>query len=534
MNLMVAPTKITPRWYQSGSVDAIVEYISRSPGNPCVELPTAAGKSPTMALFIQYVQQQWPGVRVLVLAHVRELIQQNHDKLKEVWPEADAGIYSAGLNRRDTTNSVIFASIQSVKGKALALGAFDFVLVDEAHRIPLAGDGQYRTFIGQVQRINRHARVVGFTATPYRLQGGEVCGAKQILTEIIYRVEIPRLIDDGYLCKPVVKASENHADMASVRTRNGDYVEGDLDDAFSVESLVNASVDEFERLARDRKAWIIFGAGSKHLLALQRAFEERHGIHLPIVTGKTPKAERNRIIDEFKQRKHRGILNINVLSEGFDAPFIDCVGMFRPTKSPGLYYQQVGRGFRLHPSKSDFLVLDFADNVAEHGPVDKLRPPSQKSGGKTPTKVCKVCQTVNLAVARECSECLSIFPPPEERELSVPHATTPNGLEIISTQSNEWAPVGRWEIRRHEKPGKPPSMRVDYHCGLTRVSEWILFEHGSMARARAVQWWTERGGMRPAPRTIDEALHRQSEIKIPREIVAKWRDRYPEVIGYRY
>jgi DNA repair protein RadD len=527
-------TAFAPRWYQTGTVEAVMEYVAERDGSPCVVLPTAAGKSPAMAMFIQHVQQNWPGSRIIVLAHVKELIQQNHDKMKEVWPEVDAGIYSAGLNRRDTTNAVIFASIQSVKNRALELGNFDFVIIDEAHRIPPGGDGAYLTFIRAVKKNNPHCRAFGLTATPYRLQGGEVCGPKRVLTEIVYDVGVKRLIDEGYLCRPVVKGGEQRVDLSKIAKSNGDYNASALDEAMSAELLVGQTIDEFMRLAADRNAWILFGSGEKHIRAMQDAFANRHGIHLPIVTGKTPRAERDRTIVEFKAGKHRGILNINVLSEGFDAPFIDCVGMFRPTKSPGLYYQQVGRGFRLHSSKKDFLVLDFADNVLEHGPIDQLKPPRQGGKGAAPQRKCPECQSYCPAGAKDCAECGFVFPEAGERDLEVRHHTTANGVDILSGGDGaQWNDVDEWALSLHSKPGKPPSMRVTYHVGLAQANEWVLLEHGSMARARAVQWWTERGGAKPAPRTVDEALQRKQEIQRPKQICANWAGRYPEIIGHR-
>ena len=533
---MIKPLQL--RWYQQESIDSIIDWVSENDGNPCVVLPTAAGKTIVIAEFIRRIVMGWPGSRVLVLAHVRELIQQSHDSFDRLCPEIDKGIYSAGLHRRDDSNAVIFASIQSVANKANVLGMFDFILVDEAHRIPTKGDGQYLSFIRQAKKNSPYMRVVGLSATPYRLQGGYVCGPKKVLTEVIYEVGVKPLIEQGFLCRPVVKGADSGVDLSTIGMRNGEYIEGELDEAFSAEALVAQTVDNISRMAADRNKWILFGCGTKHIEALQAAFLSRHDIYLPIITGKTPKAERNRTIDEFKAGKYRGLLNINVLSEGFDAPFIDFVGLLRPTKSPGLFYQQVGRGFRIHPSKQDFLVGDFADNVIEHGPVDKIRPPQDSSGSKKkaePVRKCAACGTYNDIRATECMECGADITP-AERELEVRHGVTANGLEILSNElAEKWDDVSRWEVSPHPgKSGKPPTLRVTYFIGYTPANEFLCLEHGTFARAHAVKWWRERGGKAPPPRTVAEAAQRRHELVMPPKVCIDWTKKYPEIRGYQY
>ncbi len=152
-----------------------------------------------MATICRDAVVQWNG-RVLILAHVKELLQQTADKLSTVCPEVSFGIYSAGLKRRDTNNPVIVAGIQSVYRRACELDAFDLILVDEAHLIPLEGDGMYRQFLADARKVNPHLRVIGFTATPYRLKSGSICTHDGFLNHICYEVGVRELIRDGYLC----------------------------------------------------------------------------------------------------------------------------------------------------------------------------------------------------------------------------------------------------------------------------------------------------------------------------------------------
>jgi DNA repair protein RadD len=523
------------RWYQQGAVEEVLDYMAESDGNPCVELPTGAGKTPTMVALIRHVMSNWPDSKILVLAHVKELVEQGHASLARFAPEIEAGIYQAALRRRDADQPVIYASIQSVANKAALFGRPDLILIDEAHRIPVSGDGQYLTFIRSVQRLNPYARVIGFTATPYRLAGGEVCGKGKVLNSIVYKAPVARLIDEGFLCRPVVKSSVAKADLSGVAIVNGDYNNAQMEERVTADWLISQAVDELVQLASGRNKWLIFGASQKHIERLSDAFMLRHNIDIPTLTDKTPSKKRAQLIADFKAGKYRGMLNVNILSEGFDDPTVDCVGLFRPTKSPGLYYQQVGRGFRVHPSKRDFLVLDFADNVVEHGPIDDIKAPGSKRGnGDAPVKVCPQCRSFCPSAATECKECGHEFPPVERSEIPK-HNVTASAAPILLADAAKWADVHGWKMRRHEKPGKPPSLRVDYRVGLMDVSEWLCFEHGGRARADAVDWWVARGGRRPAPRTIDEAIARKDEeVVCPRKIHVIAHGKYPRIIGYRY
>ena len=189
---------IVPRPYQSEAVEAVYEHLRTKGNNPCVVLPTGTGKSLVLAQIAKDSVEKWNG-RVLILAHVKELLEQNADKIRKLCPELKIGIYSAGLRSRDTTEQVIVAGIQSVYNKACELDAFDLVIVDEAHLISSEGDGMYRTFLADMKVINPHVRVIGLTATPFRLKGGLICKPENILNEICYEAGLKEMIQQGYL-----------------------------------------------------------------------------------------------------------------------------------------------------------------------------------------------------------------------------------------------------------------------------------------------------------------------------------------------
>ncbi|NLA67195.1 MAG: DEAD/DEAH box helicase [Gammaproteobacteria bacterium] len=524
------------RDYQTAALEACWDYLRARPGNPALVLPTGAGKSPLMAAIARDAHINWGG-RVGIVAHTQELVAQNADKFRAVAPDLPLGIYSASLNRRDRFDPILFLQIQSVAHRATALGRFDLLLIDEAHRIPLKGEGRYRRFIEECRRQNPNLRVVGLTATPYRLQGQAVpvCGPDYILNEVAYEARIPELIEQGYLC-PLVSKLGDTPDLSGVRVKAGEYDEGQLADAML--GLVERTADDLCARAADRDAWIVFCVNVAHAEAVRDALQRR-GIATGLVHGGTPAAERDAVLAEFQSGGLRALVNVNVLSEGFDAPHIDCVAMLRPTKSPGLYYQQCGRGFRMHPSKTDCLVLDYAGNVLEHGPVDQIRVrPVRRTGPATvqtgAAKACPGCQALIPTGCRTCPECGHEF-----TAAAPDHLDRPVGAPVLSTERERVVRTHTVDSVRYErhagKGGKPPSMRVTYQCGLRRISEWVCLEHSGFARTRALEWWLRREPATPqVPRTVEEALPRAWGLPTPARIVVDETNKYPAIKAHEF
>lgn len=511
------------RPYQREAVAAVYAYIRSHDDNPCVVIPTAGGKTPVIATICKDAVGRWSG-RVLVLAHVKELLEQTADKLRQVCPEVRFGVYSAGLNRRDTSRAVILAGIQSVHHRARELGAFDLVLVDEAHLIPPDGEGMYWQFLADAKVLNPQLRIVGLTATPYRLKSGLICGPDHFLNAICYEVGVRELIVQGYLCPLVTKAGKAKVDVSGLHVRGGEYVAGEVEDLMDEDSLVRAACAEIVEYTRDRRAVLIFASGINHGEHVVRVLKEQHDIECGFVSGETADGERGRLIARFRQQEGarqlkldfgasdteplKYLCNVNVLTTGFDSPNIDCVVLLRPTLSPGLYYQMVGRGFRLHPGKQNCLVLDFGGNVLRHGPVDQIRIREHSSSfGQALAKECPECHTVVAAGYSECPECGFEFPPPERSN----HAAQASDAEILSGKiTTKKFAVENVYYSVHKKRGvpddSPRTMRVNYKVGWYRwKSEWVCFEHTGYARVKAVAWWKQRSPV-PVPATAAEAV----------------------------
>lgn len=360
------------RYYQRDAVDSVYKFCEDNPGrNPCVVLPTGAGKTHVLVQICKDVQS-WQG-RVLILAHVKELLGQAADKLRAV-SSLDVGIFSAGLKRRDTENDIIVAGVQSVYSKGLELCGsrpFNLVIVDEAHRIPTDGEGMYCQLLQDLQKANPKVRVIGLTATPYRTGQGYVCGDDHFLNEVCYEADIKELIAGGYLCSLSSKKSLQEVDMSGVRKSGGDFNSGEMEDRFNDDEKVKPAVDEICKYTADRKKVLIFCCGIAHATNVAAVLDQLQPGSVRLVTSEH--SGRDGAIEAFKQGKAKYLVNVNCLTEGFDATAIDCVVLLRATVSPGLYYQMVGRGLRIDPSKKDCLVLDFGGNVQRHGTLDNLK-----------------------------------------------------------------------------------------------------------------------------------------------------------------
>jgi len=483
------------RWYQTEAIKAVYAHLEDRDDNPCVVMPTGSGKSHVIAQIARDVTLKWHG-RALILAHRKELLEQNLTKLRDCDPRGhlDMGMYSAGLKRRDTDSPVIFAGIQSVYSKPGLLGSFNIVMVDEAHLIPPDGEGMYRTLLASLDRINPGVRVIGFTATPFRTKIGPLCTKDGILNHVCYEAPLPALISQGHLTRLVSYAGGEEAkiDTIDVAVCGGEFVKGQLELKAMVDGRVAAAVNDIVRRTKNRQKVLIFTCSVNHCetVTLELNYQSHKGSQH--IIGTTPAATRDYTLEEFRNGRFKYLVNVDVFTEGLDVPDIDTIVLLRPTKSPGLYVQMVGRGFRVAPGKLDCLVLDYGDNVLRHGPVDQVRARSPSGRkGEAPAKECPSCKMIVPAGVRECPGCGHEFPKPEAVHNRVA------GTAAIMGSEASWVTVDRIDYEVHTKWGAPAdapkTVRVDYINGLCyRVSEWICVEHDGFARVNAMKWWGKR------------------------------------------
>lgn len=538
------------RPYQQRTLDELWDWFGRHEGgNPIVEAAVGAGKSLMIAALAQRADTEFPGTRILVLVHQKELLEQNVDKIVKIWPQADIGLYSAAVGKKQLNRQITYATIGSIYKRAYDLGRIDIVLADECHLINPKETGMWRQFLGDLARTCPHARVIGWTGTPFRGNGVWLtAGDKPLFTNLATRVKMRELLDLGFLAPLVPAPTVARIDTRDVRMSGDDYVVSELAKATDRADLVEATCQEIVDLARDRKRWLVFAVTIEHAGHVRDALARR-GVDAEVVSSETPKEERARLISDFRRGRLRCLVNVAVLTTGFDVPEVDFIALLRATKSPVLYVQIAGRGMRCVGAnidestangKADCLWADFTDTTASMGPVDEVqgRMPSGNRKGQAPTKLCPECGSQNPAAAPRCIDCGFTFPEPER----IKHGVEASSAAILSQQREtmfETVPVTDVRYVLHMKPGSPQSLRVDYYAGMLRtVSEWVCLSHEGYARKKAEQWWRQRTKIDHTPTSSEEAIewlrYDQRIIRQPEQIVVSRTGKYPTIVGYKW
>ena len=351
------------RPYQQEAVEATLQHFRHSKSPAVIVLPTGAGKSLVIAELARLAKG-----RVLVLAHVRELVEQNHAKYLSFG--LTAGIFSAGLNRKDMDHKVIFGSIQSIaRAPEDFFNNFSLLVIDECHRVSMDGETQYLQVISKLQKNNPALCVLGLTATPYRLGLGWIYQyhrqkkrqrtlEDRLFIKCIFDLSIRYMINNGYLTPPIkIDSPVACYDFSSLKLEKGRFilaeVEVVLKDQKRITPLIIQNIIE---MAKDRKGVMIFTSSVNHAIEIMKCLPPYVSA---LVTGETPGPERDEIIGAFKSQKLKYLVNVSVLTTGFDAPHVDVIAILRPTESVSLYQQIIGRGLRLSPEKEDCLILDY-------------------------------------------------------------------------------------------------------------------------------------------------------------------------------
>ncbi|MDR5873637.1 DEAD/DEAH box helicase [Halomonas sp. CUBES01] len=387
------------RPYQANAVSRVVEHFRASHDPAVVVLPTGSGKSLVIAELARLARG-----RVLVLAHVRELVEQNHAKYQAYGLKAD--IFSAGLKRKDAQRQVVFGSVQSVVRNLdqFADDRFTLLVIDECHRVSLDEGASYRQVIDHLQQQNPQLKVLGLTATPYRLgqgfiyhrhyhgmvKGSDAC----FFRDCVFEQPLRLMVKQGYLAEPKRRdmAVEGYDFSRLAPAASGAYSEADLNQVVAGNRATPGIIAQVVEYAEGRQGVMIFAATVAHA-------EEIMG-YLPadqaaLITGGTVSQERTAIIAAFKAQTLKYLVNVAVLTTGFDAPHVDLIAILRPTESVSLYQQMVGRGLRLAPGKQDCLVLDYAGNPWDlYAPeVGEPKPDSDSEPVQVP---CPACGHANL------------------------------------------------------------------------------------------------------------------------------------------
>jgi DNA repair protein RadD len=541
------------RDYQSRALDTLWEWFKKhGDGNPIMDACVGAGKSLMIAALAQRADAEHPGTRVLVLVHQKELLEQNYLKLLAVWPDADVGLYSASVGKKQLNRQLTYATIGSIHQDAYKLGRVDIVLADECHLINPKEVGIWRRFLSELAVTNPHTRVIGWTGTPFR--GNWVwltAGKEALFSHIAAKVGMRELIDLGFLAPLIPAPTLAKIDASSARVVNGDYVVSDIEKAAMSNDLVRRTCAEIVSLAANRNRWLVFAVSIDHAESVAEELGML-GINVAMVSSKTPKAEREALIDDFRSGHIKCLVNVAVLTTGFDVPEVDFIALLRPTKSPVLYVQIAGRGMRCVGAdiwestangKADCMWADFTDTTLEMGPVDQIRGrnPKRKKHGAAPVVICEACGSQNKLGSLTCSSCGHVLKEIDERTPSM-HTDEASNAAIMSTQlEKRFDRVQVTEVRyyKHDKKEGTPSLRVEYFSGLVRAaSEWVCLSHAGYPRGKAEVWWQRRSNIDAIPRNVDEAIewldYDQSILRVPVSITITKNNGYPNIVAHHW
>lgn len=554
------------RPYQQEAVKRVVGHFRASSEPALVVLPTGSGKSLVIAELARLARG-----RVLVLAHVRELVEQNHAKYQAYGLEAD--IFSAGLKRKEATRQVVFGSVQSVVRNLERFNDANFTLlvIDESHRVSLNEDASYGQVIEHLRRQNPQLKILGLTATPYRLgQGfiyfrhhhGMVRGSEEsFFRDCVFEQPLRLMVKQGYLAAPkrLDMAIEGYDFSALKPASSGLFQEEALNRVVAGSRATPGIIEQIIARGVDRQGVMIFAATVAHA-------EEIMG-YLPtaeaaLITGATPSQERKALIDAFKARALKYLVNVAVLTTGFDAPHVDLIAILRPTESISLYQQMIGRGLRLSPGKEDCLILDYAGNpwdifapeVGEPKPDSDSEPVQvecpecghanlywgkrdgdiviehfgrrcqgliEDDAGKRRQcefrfrfKVCEECGAENDIAARRCHGCDKLLVDADDKlkdalKLKDAKVLRVSGMQLEATTNGRGLP--RLKVTYHDEDGE-------------HLSEWFALETPAQRRAfyaAFLRYHLRAPGGKWQPVSADEVVTEQRRLRHPDFVVGR-------------
>lgn len=542
---------LKPRPYQQDAVDSLFDYFQTKSGMPLVAMPPGTGKSLVIASFLETVLKQWPDQRILCITHSQELIAQNYDKMIRLWPGVPAGIHSASLNRKDLHNPIIFGGIGSVYRKAQAFGKVNLLIIDEAHLVSPKSTTMYAKFIKDLMKINKYLRVIGLTATPFRMGQGMLTDGG-VFTDVCYDLTtmqaFNKLIAEHYLVPLIGKPQDLRIDVGDVPTQGGDYILKHLQMAADKEAITKKALEDALPVLRERKRWLIFTTGIEHTEHAAKMASDM-GISCEAIHSKITKQQREERLAKHRNGEVIALANNNILTTGFDDPAIDFILNLRPTQSPVLWVQMMGRGtrpvFDLSKGfdlatyegrkkaliKKDCIVHDHGANTERLGPINGIVVPNKRRKGPKkppPVKTCPVCETYNHISARECINC--------DHEFEFDNKLTFTASDASIVQLDEFKvdvfKVDEVHYTRHIKIGKPDSFKVTYHCGVRIFHEYVCLEHGGFIAKKARDWFRKRLNGK-TPTSVTDALAIARELNRPTHLRMWLKARgYNEILAY--
>lgn len=544
------------RPYQRDAVDSICNYFNFKNGNPVIAAPTGSGKSLIIAFFVKEVIEKYPNQRIMIVTHVKELVSQNCEELLGIFPDSNAGIFSAGLNRKEISQ-ITFATIGSVVKVPEKFGCVNYLLIDEVHMADTTRETMYKKFIDGLKVANPNLKVIGLSATPYRLGQGLIID-DGIFTDICFdntKLEaFNYLLEEGYLDYLVTKKTLMQLDVSGVRTIAGEFNQDELQKVVNTPQIIHTAISESLRYFENRHCIVVFAAGTDHSDNIAAMFNDEFGISAISIHSRMTDDERDTAIADFKAGKYRVAVNNIILGVGVNIPQIDMIIDLQPTESTARHVQKYGRGTRpvyakgydlssktgrLHAMKAGVksrhcLVLDFAGNTYRNGAINDPIIPTKTgvSTSRKKSKTCKKCLTIHPIHKKICDTfddltgeiCNYTFNEIEDPDLTVEASTE----ELIATASmpriKKQKPIKKdFDVSKItyssvlNQKDNVFMLAVKYHCGEHEFTEYVCLEHKGFLKTHANRWWEQRYKNLPKfiPNTIAEAIEKKDYLLIP-------------------
>lgn len=557
-----------PRCYQRKAVNSIYDfYRAGKEGHPLIALPTATGKAMCIALMFKEIYNKNPSLRLMMITHNKELVAQNRDELLGIMPDAPLGIYCSGLGSKDI-NTFTFASIQSISKIPEAFGKVDVVIIDEVQICNMSSETQYKNFLDGLLESNENMRVIGLSATLWRMSQGMLT-ENGLFTHIVCDLTIGEdytwFEDNGYLTKVISKSTNTVLDVSDVKKRGGEYIQSQLQKACDKSEITYAALCEALPYLKKHDCAIVFATGIDHAKHITEMLVEEFGISAICVHSKMLSTERDAAIADFKAGKYKVIVNKDILTTGFNHPPISLMIDLAPTKSSGLFVQKVGRITRAHYAqgydlstiegrleaiesgrKPYAVLLDYAGNTMANGKINQPRIPKKRGesdgGGDPPMKSCPQCLALHYASVKYCNTynelteeiCDFVF------EFKTNLQATASLASVVARGSD--APVKKWidvtsvaYSKMTSRKDGTPMLVVTYATYLRNYNEYICLAHEGFARSQAKKWWWLRSGVEYVPTSIDTALTIVNSFRTPVQIYVHLNaGKYPKIENYNF
>jgi len=530
------------RPYQQEMISCACDQFKRKK-SVLQQAATGAGKTVVFAELIRRFINDFPSMKILVLVHREIIVTQNADKLRAIWPSAPIGIACASANSKINLDApVVFGSIQTLASRLSTLPLFHLVIIDEAHRLPPKSvASQYKTVLDRLHSYYPGLRIFGLTATPFRLNWGPIYGKKHKrvsdekpsenwFEELDLEIGIQKLQmiqpddenpDAPYLCgmRAFVEDHSISSELNGISKTGGEFNLGELSDLMQKTIHLSTAFESYKKYVGDRKRCVIFAVDIDHAEKIRTIFIN-DGLFPETVHSKKPKATNREILQQFDDGKLSIVINVGVLTEGWDCRSVDMLLLCRPTMSAALFVQIVGRGLRTFPGKEDVLILDLAGNFAKHGPPwspilpDYSSPGKPKEKKQIPDKDCPNCGFANPANVWTCQQCGEILRVKQIEEAK--HVK----LRELNLERMEKA----IEKKEEAIPGTIKTMEFSKHISqrgdvCLKVSAFIQFENGNMGvncthffrldgpgRWYFERFWRKGYHMTEIPKTIDDII----------------------------